>query len=150
MVSQCTKFEVSRFTRYKAMNGSAECRKWGGLGQLGGTQRHGKCHGSIERICNSTLIGTMRLSSTVFEIEPAICRKSPILTHLTYIWRPRRGWSPSNFAEIFGIRKLVSLGYRGCCLCDPTFSRLVEHGLVTDRYTDTGPWLVPRMHSIAR
>ena len=23
---------------------------------------------------------------------------------------------------------------------------LVEHRLVTDRQTDTGPWLVPRMH----
>jgi len=32
MVSQCTKFEVSRFTRYEAMNGGAKCRKWGGLG----------------------------------------------------------------------------------------------------------------------
>jgi len=27
---------------------------------------------------------------------------------------------------------------------------LVELRLVTDRRTDTGPWLVPRMHSIAR
>ena len=27
---------------------------------------------------------------------------------------------------------------------------LVEHRLVTDGQTDTGPWLVPRMHSIAR
>jgi len=34
MVSQCTKFEVSRFTHYDAMNGSAKCRKWGGLGAL--------------------------------------------------------------------------------------------------------------------
>ena len=39
-VSQCTKFEVSRFTRYEAMNGSAKCRKWGGLGRLGSTQGH--------------------------------------------------------------------------------------------------------------
>jgi len=31
----CTKFEVSRFTRYDAMNGGAKCRIWGGLGQLG-------------------------------------------------------------------------------------------------------------------
>ena len=36
MVSQCTKFEVSRFTRYEAMNGGAKCRKWGGLGRLRG------------------------------------------------------------------------------------------------------------------
>jgi len=32
MVNQCSKFEVSWFTRYEAMNGSAKCRKWGGLG----------------------------------------------------------------------------------------------------------------------
>jgi len=44
MLSQCTKFEVSRFTRYDAMNGGAKCRKWGSLGQLGGTQGH---HASI-------------------------------------------------------------------------------------------------------
>jgi len=50
MVSQCTKFEVSRFTRYDAMNGGAKCRKWGSLGQLGGTQGHRQCHHSIERI----------------------------------------------------------------------------------------------------
>jgi len=35
MVSQCTKFEVSRFTRNEAMNGGAKCRTLGGLGQLG-------------------------------------------------------------------------------------------------------------------
>ena len=34
MVSQCTIYEVSRFTRYKAVNGGAKCRKWGGLGAL--------------------------------------------------------------------------------------------------------------------
>ena len=50
MVNQCTKFEVSRFTRYEAMNGGAKCRKWGGLGRLGGTQGHGQRHHLIERI----------------------------------------------------------------------------------------------------
>jgi len=34
MLSQFTKFEVSRFTRYEAMNGGAKCRKWGGLGAI--------------------------------------------------------------------------------------------------------------------
>jgi len=34
MVSQCTKYEVSRFTRYEAVNGGAKCRKRGGLGAL--------------------------------------------------------------------------------------------------------------------
>jgi len=50
MVSQCTKCEVSRFTRYEAMNDNAKCRKLGGLGRLGGTESHGQCHHSIERI----------------------------------------------------------------------------------------------------
>jgi len=36
----------------------------------------------------STSIETMRLSCTAFEIQPVICRKSPILTHLMCIWRP--------------------------------------------------------------
>jgi len=36
MVSQCTKFEVSRFSCYEAINGGAKCRKWGGLGWLWG------------------------------------------------------------------------------------------------------------------
>jgi len=39
----------------------------------------------------STLIGSMCLSSAVFEIKPVIRRKSPILTHPTCIRRPRRG-----------------------------------------------------------
>ena len=47
---QCTKFEVSRFTRYEAMNDNAKCRKLGGLGRLRGTQGHRQCHHSIERI----------------------------------------------------------------------------------------------------
>jgi len=45
-----TKYEVSGFTRYEAMNGGATCRKWGGLGWLGGTQGQRQCHHSIERI----------------------------------------------------------------------------------------------------
>ena len=34
MVSECTKYEVSRFTRYEAVNGAAKCKKWGGQGAL--------------------------------------------------------------------------------------------------------------------
>ena len=49
MVSQCTKYEVSRFTRYEAVNkdlytavnGGAKCRKWGGLGWLGALKVNG-------------------------------------------------------------------------------------------------------------
>ena len=68
MVSQCTKFEVSRFTRYDAMNGGAKCRKWGGLELLWGTQGHGQPFDRAHTTSYSTLIETMRLSCTVFEI----------------------------------------------------------------------------------
>jgi len=40
-VSQCTKYEVSRFTRYEAVNGGAKCRKWGGLSWLGALKVNG-------------------------------------------------------------------------------------------------------------
>ena len=39
VVSQCTEHEVSRFTRYEAVNGGAKCRKWGGLGVFKGHSR---------------------------------------------------------------------------------------------------------------
>jgi len=40
--------------------------------------------------------------------------------------------------EIFGVRKLESLGYRRRCLRDPIgLAVLVEHRLVTDGSTDT-------------
>jgi len=35
IVSQCTEFEVYRFSRYEAKNGGAKCRKWGGSGGEG-------------------------------------------------------------------------------------------------------------------
>jgi len=50
MANQYVKFEISRFTRYEAMNGGAKCRKWGGLGQLRVTRGRPQCHHSIERV----------------------------------------------------------------------------------------------------
>jgi len=50
MIIQCIKFEVSKFTRYEAMNGGTKCRKWGDLEQLGGTQGHEQYHHSMKRI----------------------------------------------------------------------------------------------------
>ena len=41
MISQCTKYEVSRFTRYEAVNGGVKCRKWGGLGGQGALKVNG-------------------------------------------------------------------------------------------------------------
>jgi len=71
MADQCKKFEVSRFTRFEAMNGGAKCRKWSGLGWLGGTQGHAWAMPPFDRAHTtsySTFIETMRLSCTVFEI----------------------------------------------------------------------------------
>ena len=51
-----------------------------------------------------------------------------------------------------GIRRIPAYTpqYTTGCLCDPTFSRF-SRTPTCDRQTDTdtGPWLVPRMHSIA-
>jgi len=66
MVSQCTKFEVSRFTRYDAMNGSAKCRKWGSLGAVRSSAM--SPFDTAHTTSYSTLIETMRQSRTVFEI----------------------------------------------------------------------------------
>ena len=69
MISQCTKFEVSRFTRYDAMNGGAKC-KWGSLGAVRGHSRSSAMSpfDRAHKTFYSTLIETMRLSCTVFEI----------------------------------------------------------------------------------
>jgi len=58
MLSQCTKFEVSRFTRYEAMNGVVR-----------GTQAWAMPpFDRAHTTSYSTLIETMRVSCTVFEI----------------------------------------------------------------------------------
>ena len=112
MVSQCTKFEVSRFTRYKAMNGGPKCRKWGGLGWLGGTQGHGQCKHSIDIYDHLFDFNRNYVYLSLFSrYSRLFVKKSPILTHPTCIWHPRRGWPRSNFVQIFGVRKLESLGY---------------------------------------
>jgi len=51
----------------------------------------------------------MCLSFTVFEIEPVICRQSPILTHPTCILRPRRG-DPGRISR----RSLASENWSPC------------------------------------
>ena len=67
MVSQCTKFEVSRFTRCEAMNGGAK------LGWFGVIRGHSRSRAMppfdrAHTTSYSTLIETMCLSVAVFEI----------------------------------------------------------------------------------
>ena len=111
------------------------------LGQFGALRSHSRSSAMspfdrAHATSYSTLIETVRLSCTVFEIQPVIYRKSPILTHPTCIWRPRRGLPRSNVAEIFGVRILVlGLSCGVVCLI-LSLAVLVELRLVTDRRTD--------------
>ena len=86
----------------------------------------------------SSLIETVHLSCTVFEIQRVICRNSPTSTYPTCIWQPCWGWPHSNLKKIFGIRKL-ELGYRAALFAmvshlrrSPTCDR--HTGWHTDRH----------------
>ena len=119
----------------------------GGLGWLvvSVTQGHQQCHSSIQRIMisYSSLIETMRLSCTVFEINPkialVICQNSLTSTYPTCIWRPRWGDTFRILASLnhspWAIMRVVRVILR--------LAVLVEHRLVTDRQTqtDTGPYI---------
>ena len=92
------------------MNDGEKCRKWGSLGRLGGTEGYGQCHHSIERIrlpirMHASILYRFRdiagYLSKVADFDP---------THLHLA--PPYGVTRSNFAEIFGFRKLESLDYR--------------------------------------
>ena len=75
----------------------------------------------------STLIETM---FTVFEIQPVICRKSPILTYPTCIWRV----TPVEFRGDLRHQKTRVTGVSCGVVCTILrFAILVEHRLVTDR-----------------
>ena len=110
---------------HEAMNGGAKCRKWGGLGQLEGNQGHGQCHYSIDRIFDFN----RNCFRYLLQLFVQSHRFWP-----THLWRPRRRWSWSNFAEIFGVRKL---GYRVAIVCVTLrLAVLVELWRVADTDTD--------------
>ena len=117
--------------------GAAKCTKWGGFEVVRDHSRSltmspfNRAHTTSY----SSLIETMRLSCTVFEIQPVICRNSPTLPYPTSIWRPRMGWPRSNFEKIFGIRRVPGLSCRVVCVI-LFVAVLIPYRLVTDGRTD--------------
>ena len=108
--------------------------------------------------CYSPLIETMCLSYRFRDIAGYLSKVAdfdPPQLHLA----PPKGVTPVEFRGDLWCQKTrvsgVSCGVVCVILC---FAVLVEHRLVTDGQTqtdrqtdtDTDPWLVPRMHSIAR
>ena len=103
----------------------------------------------------------MRLSCTVFETYPVICRKSPILTHPTCIWRPL-GVDPGRISRrSLAPEKQIPWAIVWCCMCDPVFcgfdtipacARQTDRQTDgrTDGRTDTRRQHMPRLHSVAR
>jgi len=76
------------------------------------------------------------VSCTIFEIEPAISRKSPILTHPTSIWCPVMGDS-GQILQNFWYQKTEVYGLSCGVVCEIThLAILIEHRLVTDRRRD--------------
>ena len=151
MVSQCTKFEVSRFTCYDAMNGGAKCRKWGSFGAL-------KIIGNV----------TIRQSSYDFLFDfnrnyvSIFYHFRDIASYLSKVADVDH--SPPAFGALVGgdpgrisRRSLAPenqspCGIVWCCLCDPTFCRFSKTP-ACDRQTDTDghrPMASTRMHGIAR
>ena len=141
-----TKFEVSRCTRYEAMNGSAKLRKWGGLGSLkviGNVTIRYRAH-TTSYIQYSTLTETMRLYYTVFFWDVAsYLSKVADVKPPTCIWRPRR-ISRLQKSAVPGL----SCGVICAILCLAVFAqyRLVTDGQ-TNRQTDS---LVTRWQHIRR
>ena len=134
MVSQSTKFEVSRFTSYEAVDGSAKCRNgvvWGGQGAL-------KVIGNV----------TIRQSAYdfLFDFNKNLASILYRCRNLASYFSKVADFDPPHLhlAPLYGV---MPVEFRGdlwrwaivwCCLCDTILrlAVLVELRLVTDRQTD--------------
>ena len=97
-----------------------------------------------------TFMETMRLSYRFRDIARYLSKVAdfdPPHLHLV----PPQGVTPVEFRGDLWHQKTRVPGLSCGVVCVVLrFGVLVEHRLVTDRRTDTGPCLVPRMYSIAR
>ena len=140
MINVPTKFEVSTVSRYGDMKCVKMHKIW--FWWFGVVRGHPRSWAMspfdrAHTISYSSLIETMRLSCTVFELQLVICRNSPTLPYPTCIWRPRWGWPQSNFEKNIWRQKtrVPGLSYGIVCVI-LRLAVLVELRLVTDRRTD--------------
>jgi len=134
-----------------------KCTNWGSLKQLGVTQGHRQCchllpFDRTHTTSYSTLIETMLLSYTVFATQPGICQVDNF-NHPHLNLAPPQGLTPVDFAEIFGTRKLESLGYHVVLFALPLMSRC-EYSfflmLPIPGQHDLTPSIKPKMHNISQ
>jgi len=106
MINLHTKFEVFTFTHYEEIKNNENCR----IEVVWRVRGHPRSPAMSPFDRAHTTSYAFILYN--FRVIASYLLKSPILTYLTCIWRPRLGWPCSNFAETFGSRKLVSMRYR--------------------------------------
>jgi len=144
-------WSLYRFTRYEAMNGGANMQKMGWFAAVTGHSRssgHGQCHHSIERI-GLPIRNYVSIFYRFWDIASYLSKVAdfdPPHLHLA---------PPVILVEFHGDlwhqeTRIHGLSCAVVCVILLRLAVLAEVGLVTDRQTATGPWLVPRMHSIAR
>jgi len=138
------------------VNGGAKCRKWGVLGWLGGTQGQRQ----IRQSAYDFLFDFNRNYVSIFYRFRDIAG---------YLWKvadfdpphlhsaPSSGVTPVEFrGDLWRQKTRVPALSCGVVYVILRSAVLLELRFVTDTdgqtqtQTDTGPWLVPRMHSIAR
>ena len=136
MVSQCTKYEVSRFTRYEAVNVGAKCRKWG-VGVFTGHSRS-MAMSPFDR-AHTTFYSTLK-NLYVYLL--------PFLTYSRLFVERRRLWpTPPAFGALVGgtpvefradlWRQKTSVPGLSCVCVILRLAVLVELRLVSDRQTQT-------------
>jgi len=109
MINLPTKFEDCSFTRYRDMKCFEKNAQMACLGIVRGDQISSPMSpfDRAHMTSYSSLLENMRLSCTVFLIQPATCRNSPTLPYPTCICRP--GWG-----DYVGISKRCMVSEGDC------------------------------------